>query len=341
LRKIAHVDVSDGKLDHRISLYAGDLAAIPRTHSVDILAISAFPNDYVPTPGSVIGALDRAGLSISSIAIDKEYDLRDYCSFWLSKPLSGADRRFNFRRIACFEHGPLGAPPAIVGDFFRGLFPFVGTPHDSVVAMSLFAAGDARFPPEQMFDVLVQASASWMSRGLAISELMIVVRDRNLAASLASRIEAAASKATAPTVPIAPAHDVFLSFSSNDQDAADVAKAALIERGDVNSVFDYRSGIDRGVCWQSKIDAAITSCHSVLAILSPEYLRSPECQEELHQARLRHKREGGGVLFPLYWKKLDGEISLWLQLINSVECREANRNKLAEEIRRLHLKLPK
>lgn len=338
MRRVAYVDVFDGRMLRRIGLYEGDLTAIPKECAVDLLAVSAFPNDYIPTSGSVIGAFDRAGLSVSRLAQQKEHDLRANCGFWLSRPLAGSDLRFNFLRLACFEHGLRGAPPEIVGDFFRGLFPFVGTPQDSVVAMSLFAVGDAQYPCEMMFDALVEAAAWWLSRGLGIRELMIVVHDQQTAASLAKRIELAASRATAPQIDQSLSYDVFLSFCNVDQDAADAAKEELFKRSDVRTVFDYREGIDHGVCWQSKLDAAITSCRSILTLISPEYLRSPECLEELSQARLRHKREGGRVLFPIYWKQWDGELSLWLQLINASDCRESSKSKMAATIQALKLR---
>jgi hypothetical protein len=55
-----HIDIPDGSLVRRVALYEGDLTAIPKEHSADTLVISAFPNDYSPTPASVIGALDKA-----------------------------------------------------------------------------------------------------------------------------------------------------------------------------------------------------------------------------------------------------------------------------------------
>ena len=39
------IDVSDGATTRRISLYEGDLTAIPQAHRADILIVSAFPDD--------------------------------------------------------------------------------------------------------------------------------------------------------------------------------------------------------------------------------------------------------------------------------------------------------
>ncbi|MDR6305795.1 hypothetical protein GGQ85_003520 [Nitrobacter vulgaris] len=64
----------------KIELLQGDLTCIPQEHAVDVLVVSAFPNDYLPTQGSLIGALHRAGLSVGDLARDKQADLRQQFS---------------------------------------------------------------------------------------------------------------------------------------------------------------------------------------------------------------------------------------------------------------------
>lgn len=338
MRQVAFVDIADGAVLRRISVVEGDVTSIPAEQAVDILAISAFPNDYMATPGSVIGALARSGLSIARLAQAKEHDLRSLCSFWLSRPLQGSDSQFNVGRIACFEHSLLGAPPTLVGSFFRGLFPFVGAPSDSVVAMTLFAAGDAGYSEATMFDCVVEAAAAWMSRGLGIRELKIIIRDPEVAMAMAGRLSTAAQKSILPSSSIRSVHDVFLSFSSVDHEAATRVKKSLESRKDVGRVFDFRYEIDTGLAWQKEIDKAITSCRAVVALISETYLRSAVCQEELHQARLRHNREGGRVLFPLYWRNWNGDLALWLQIINARDCREADSAKLEEAVGQLNFR---
>jgi hypothetical protein len=108
---LEHIDISDGSMTRRIALYEGDLSAIPKEHHSDILIVSAFPNDYFPTQTSLIGALDRKGISVSRLALKKAHDLRSTSAFWISHPLEGAPTSMNIGRIACFEPTVRGAPP--------------------------------------------------------------------------------------------------------------------------------------------------------------------------------------------------------------------------------------
>ena len=295
------IDIVDQTTTRRIALYKGDLSAIPIEHRVDILVVSAFPNDYQPTQNSLIGALQRNGLSLGELANAKLHDLRDTCAFWISQPIAGSALRLNIGQIACFEPEVLGSPPSLVGDLFRGLFPFLDDRKNKVVAMPLLASGDQRWPADLMLSSILDAASHWLARGLGISELKIVTRgDRadDLLATMADyRIKVDSSQ---PNESQSTAFDIFLSFSSTDASVADSAKAALQRRSDAKRIFDYPLTIDKGRSWQEEIDRAIASCGSIIAILSPAYFASPECREELMQARLRNKRSSHPLLFPVY-----------------------------------------
>ena len=188
-----------------------------------------------------------------------------------------------------------------------------------------------------MLRSILDAAAHWLSRGLPINELMIVERRPEFVAVLASAMEDFKSglAATMPMPTRSLAYDVFLSFSSNDGDAVEYVKDDLQKRGDAGKVFDFRLEIDKGMSWQREIDIAISSSKAILAILSPSYFRSPECREELMQARLRNKRSDHSVLFPLYWRDLGRELDLWLQTINYADCREGNRQALTNSVSKL------
>jgi hypothetical protein len=87
----------------KVELYQGDLSALEPAEAIDLLVVSAFPNDYIPTPSSLIGALYQKGLSVAALANNKEEDLRDNFSCWLSKEIKFQKRELHFRRLLCFE----------------------------------------------------------------------------------------------------------------------------------------------------------------------------------------------------------------------------------------------
>jgi hypothetical protein len=329
------IDIQDGSTPRHIGLYQGDLAAIPPDERVDVLIVSAFPNDYLPTPTSLIGALDAKGLSVAKLASDKLHDLRETSAFWISRPIAGAAARLNIGQVACFEPRTLGSPPEVVGNLFRGLFPFLTESKNQVVAMPLLASGDQGWSREKMLRSILDAATHWLARGLPIKELKIVVRPGTDTAALIGAMSSEKQAVLAAALKPAPSaeYDVFLSFSSRDSEAADCVGKTLKARNE--KVFDFRTAIDKGRSWQEEIDRAISSCRSVIALLSPSYFASPECKEELMQARLRHKHSDLPVLIPIYWRDWGKELDLWLRVVNYADCREANFQSLAKTIDRL------
>lgn len=333
------LDILDGPVRRRIALYEGELTAIPPEHRADILVVSAFPNDYLPTQSSLIGALDRSGLSVGKLAAAKAHDLRLSSAFWISHAITGPAARMNIGQVACFEPRVRGEPPALVGDLFRGLFPFLDDRKDQTVAMPILTTGDQEWSKSLMFKSILDASVHWLARGLPIRELKIVERNHDAAVALSAAFDS--FKSALPNQGVASqshsSYDVFLSFSTQDAEAVDLAKAELLKKTGVKRVFDFRIAIDKGRSWQEEIDLAITSCRSIIAILSPSYFNSPECREELMQARLRNKRSRETVFFPVYWHDWGKELDLWLQTVNYSDCRECNRDLLVGAIRAMPL----
>ena len=126
----------------RIQLCLGDLSKLEASDEVDLLVVSAFPGAYDPIPGSLIGALHGAGLSISELANDMAVDLRSSFSCWVSKPLQCQPDGPHIKRVLCYEPLTKGEPHELVGDIFRSLAPFVGDiPPVRTVALPLVAAG--------------------------------------------------------------------------------------------------------------------------------------------------------------------------------------------------------
>jgi TIR domain len=175
-----------------IQLLEGDLAQIPAKHAVDALVVSAFPNSYVPSRGTLFASLARRGLKMEQVARNKQEDERGRLGCWLSRPLSPRlSQQFHFKRIICFEprypeflrtsgidEDDIGQT---VGFVFRCLNNFVipdrrGRRQFAItkLAMPLLATGNQRVPVETIVPRLLEAAVFWLEEGLPVEQLKIV-----------------------------------------------------------------------------------------------------------------------------------------------------------------------
>ncbi len=86
-----------------MGLYHGDLTTLKPAESFDFLVVSAFPKDYSPTPGSLIGALNNKGVSVAALAQNKAADYGPELSCWISQPITQAEAGIAFNRILVYE----------------------------------------------------------------------------------------------------------------------------------------------------------------------------------------------------------------------------------------------
>ncbi|HSW12039.1 MAG TPA: toll/interleukin-1 receptor domain-containing protein [Solimonas sp.] len=340
----------------RIQLYHGDLAAIPPAEAVDLLVVSAFPDDYAPTPSSLIGALALRGVSVAALAADKEADLRDNFSCWLSRDLSGQYPDLGFRRILCFEPQVRGRPPEVVGDVFRALMPFAlaETPTRSI-AMPVLAAGDQRYDSEVMLAALLEAAVHWLEHGLPIETIKIVAHSASSVPRLRktfTRLRPRSVRfparnglpgkgllsADVPTAPPPPGYDFFVSYSRIDAPEVDQLVQGLKNAAPGARVFQDKLELKPGDSWQAELDEALESCRKVVAIYSPAYLQSKVCMEEFNMARLRHRETDSGVLLPVYLRT--AQLPLYMRSLHFLDCREGDVMKLGEACGKLASGLP-
>ena len=169
-----------------IELYHGDLSAIPKEHAVDIVILSAYPNDYTPVEGTLIGALDNKGLSVAELSKNKEMDLRKFLWCWFSSELSPAQQsQFNFHHILCFEPEKRKDEAAeYVADIFRCLNNFVFEDDHNHVAMPTVAAGNQYASAIKITEAIIEAGIFWLQRGLPLSTIRIVEIDEQKANDL-------------------------------------------------------------------------------------------------------------------------------------------------------------
>jgi len=87
LKVLEGLTVYHGPDESRLELYQDDLSAMPPEEAVDVLVVSAFPDDYTSTPGSLIGSLAEKGVYLAELAEKKAVDLRENYACWLSEEI--------------------------------------------------------------------------------------------------------------------------------------------------------------------------------------------------------------------------------------------------------------
>lgn len=308
----------------RIELFHGDMLQLTPRDEMDAIVVSAFPNDYTPTSGSLMGALARHGISVAELARSKDADLRADFSCWLSRSVSLNGRAV---RILCIESGWRGQPPEIADDLFRALAttPILGV-DDASVAIPLIGAGDQGWPPGTMMTSVLSAAVGWFRRGLALKALRIVVRSPDAAEAARVAFEQVKSDDNASRAPSASGYDVFISYSHKDRTTAKKALSRLhATRPDLRVFCDDRS-IATGTSWLLEIADALDNSRRVMALYTPDYWASRYCKDEFVAAYTRQNDTATPILFPVY--VTSATIPRLFLAVQHVDCREADGARL-------------
>ena len=313
----------------RIELWQGDLTSLSATSTVDALLVSAFHDNYEPTPRSLIGALDDRGLSVGELAADKDLDIRPTHSCWVSRPFAAADPGLEFHRLICFEPGLEDEPPERVGDIFRALEWILAVrPEIRSVAMPVVAAGDMGYAVETMLRPILDAAVPWLELGLGLDRLAIATRSDESAATAATVFAETKARYLTPAVPVSDEFDfdVFVSYSHKNAAAADAFVLHLRQLRPGIRVFVDRHELQVGMAWHQEIFESLERSRYVVALLSPDYLAAKPCKEEFGIARLHGERVHRRVLQPVYAYSADLPTHyLYLQYL---DAREGDANKL-------------
>jgi TIR domain len=338
--------LADWKIQHRaterrIELFWGDLSYLPPEHAVDILVVSAFPNDYIPTPTSLIGALYRNGISVSKLAFAKERDMREEFSCWISEPLVGVR---SFHRILCIESSWRGTPLEITDDLFRAIAPCsVSEFPNGSVAMPLIGAGDQGYPADQVLESILRAAVSWFRRGLPISVLKIVAYSEDAAALAQKKFldlkrtdafersrerESFRSDTTQTGEHSVSGCDIFLSYSHEDLEPAQCIFQSLQRSNPRIRVFYDKTTLAPGGSWLTHIAESLDSASRVAALYTPSYWASKYCKDEFSAAYVRQTDTGESILFPVYFRS--AHIPYLFRTVQYSDCREADMSRLSD-----------
>jgi len=94
--------------------------------------------------------------------------------------------------------------------------------------------------------------------------------------------------------------DVFISYAREDQDFVLKLQDAL-EAHNRNTWLDWKS-IPPTAEWKQEVYSAIDNADSFAAVISPDFIVSKPCQDELDHAAHNHKR-----MVPLWHRDVDDE----------------------------------
>ncbi len=312
----------------RIELRRGDLTDLPEEEAVDVLVVSSFRDGYGPTEFSLIGALQRKGISVAELAANKYVDLRDAFSCWLSRELPRGIPGIQFRRLLCFETDPRGiSASAAVRDIFRALAPFVaGDPHIQSIAMPLLATGDQGYSVKEILPPLLESAIEWLKIGMPLHTVRIYGR---VSAKLSEAEEifstCKAALTSLESVPHSSPHwDAFISYAHEDSSAALSVAEQLKPCG--FKIFVDQLELEHGAAWQQKIFDVLDDTRIVVPIYSPDYVMSKVCLEEFNIAWTRNRSCGGKLIFPIYWRSC--RLPTYMQTLNFADCRETEGAKL-------------
>jgi hypothetical protein len=319
-----------------IEIWLGDLTEMEPAEAVDILVVATSPGSYMPVPGTLIGTLDRKGVSLERLSKNKQKDLRDSCSCWLSEKIPVKEPGIHFDQVLCFEPFLLGSPTQVVGDIFRSLIPFVaGNTHPVQVAMPLVSTGNTAAVVADMTEALFTAAVRWLENGLPLKRLKIVEKSPTKAAEIKGAFAILKKQyQRAPHRRLKhPKYDIFLSCSHVNLDEAGILIAELKYLKPEIKIFVERNELDPEVAWQAKLYRTIADARKVMAVYSPHYIVSKICQEEYNLARMLDCQSGETILFPILLSptQLMPHMAKWPY----VDCVAADREKMKAACLRL------
>lgn len=357
MKLVDRITIMHGNRPHHIELLVGDLADIPPEHAVDALVVSAFPDDYSPTENSLIGALFKRGISVGDLALDKQIDLRENFSCWLSKEITSGTPRPSFKRLLCFEPIEPDSAPDLVRGIFQALACFTfGEPDIRSIALPVVAAGDQGNSISKMLPPLMEFAVRWLQIGYPLDTIKFVVRSETSLAKATPLFKAgvkfidnlgAANRVELPsgrTVSIpkdsdkkSSNFDVFISYSREDESAAKALESVLTSSG--FAVFRDLTAMEVGDGWQQKIYDALEKCAAAAILLSPAFLSSKMCKEEFNIAKARQRDLEDIILFPMLVR--DAALPTYMRLTNYTDCRINDPTKISVAAEQLIRRLRK
>eukprot|EP00106_Octopus_bimaculoides_P001033 XP_014768475.1 PREDICTED: uncharacterized protein LOC106867918 [Octopus bimaculoides] len=329
-----------------IELLLGDITSLEMKDKVDLLIVSAFPNNYSAASKTLIHALDKnLNVDVSRLAADKELDLRKYFSCWLSKPLP---EDMPFSRLACFERNLGSSIHDQIGDMFRGFMPIFNS-QDTTVITPLLGTGNQGFGYIPVLNTMVESACNWMKIGLPLKCLKIVLHTSDINEISNSNkkclerfkvLKKTWEKSTLSKISKKNhGNDVYISYCNTDSKKANLLKASLEKNNPNISIFNKRIKVDQDV-WPEKVYSCMFGCKCIVIILTTSYLSSKFCQDEFNMALCYRRQAEDVILVPLYTETMEN-LPPVISNIQYMDCRLNENENIKEKFKSVSVDINK
>jgi hypothetical protein len=272
-----------------LQICVGDITDTSQSGTVDMLAISCFPDDYIPLPHTIVGQLSALGIDISLLARDKAADNRATWQTWISQSL-GAHSPFG--RIVCFEHGLIKRPASVVGNLFRTLTAFALAPSIGklgALRIPLLATGDQQKDKADMLDAIIRQAYNQLRLNLPVEKVQIVLYSgwdnlHELIFKAALTIKQVQDEWAAMNLSPDPIFDFFISYRRIDSELIErILKGLVLRRPGLRFFLD-KEVLTHGVFWKPELAGSIYNSQKFLCLITDSYVGSGECVDEFHAA---------------------------------------------------------
>lgn len=314
LQPVHSVSITDATgVVRRLELLIGDVTFASPAEPVDLLVLSAFPNSYLPTPGTVVRRLAEIGIDVQAEARRKFQDWRSQWYCWTSGRLPEAGHCI--RRLVCFEHGNRDSPEDVVGNVFRSVREFLltadgissdgsGQQEAEILRLPLLSTGNQGGSRTAMLAALITQAQLHLAAGLPVKRIQLVIWDgsRDLHALLVDSGRVFEENRHGWQADFESSHrpdlDLFVSYRHADQTiVAGLLNRLRQLRPELGLFIDYEK-LQPGSFWKPDLIKGLGRCRQALCLITDDYAESAECMDEFHAA-LCWRRNRPNYLLPL------------------------------------------
>ncbi len=273
-----------------LEIFVGDVLSAENGQVIDLLCISAFPDDYVPTPGTIIKALAENNIFVAQEATNKARDFRKEWQSWISHPLKA--KSIQIDRLLCFEHGSQRDPASVVGNVFRAISEFIlERPEQSmgVIRLPLLSTGNQRAEKSSMLEATLRQAYLHLRQGLPVERLQLVLWPNDLEIhtillNTGRLIERIQSEWRLINLADQLSYDYFISYRRMDLGVAEQVVKAIKSRQPSAKFYIDGQALEAGAFWKPQLINGLYSSKKALCFITPSYATSGECMDEFHAA---------------------------------------------------------